>query len=411
MGLPLADVRPQDPDRRAAVDRLVGGARRARDRGGARGRRRRHQAPAPPAAAVPAPSAPRARMAIRRFRRRGGRARWSCAPSARTTRRASDPARWRLRPMPPTSGPLRRDDPPPGRRRARAIEPWDDAMVQPASVDLRLGGSFRVFHNHRIAAIDLADPPTNLTELVTPADGDPFVIHPGEFVLGRTQESVEMPDDLVARIEGKALALDTPVPTPDGWRTIRDLRAGRLGLRTRRAGDPGDRRVGGHARPPVPRGAALRRHQRRGRRRSPLARAHARRLTAPAAHADDRPDRAERPPWQRLPVALGPMRAGSVRRARVADRPVRARRVDRRRNEHGRDHHLQRPAHPARDRDGRLPRAARERPDRIPDRRGGPLPRRPHRAVRAERLAEQRPQRASACSAKSGSRASTSRRA
>ena len=48
------------------------------------------------------------------------------------------------------------------------IEPWDDAMVQPASVDLRLGGSFRVFHNHRIAAIDLADPPTNLTELVTP---------------------------------------------------------------------------------------------------------------------------------------------------------------------------------------------------------------------------------------------------
>jgi deoxycytidine triphosphate deaminase len=106
------------------------------------------------------------------------------------------------------------------------IEPWDDAMVQPASIDLRLGGSFRVFHNHRIAAIDLADPPTNLTELVTPADGDPFVIHPGEFVLGRTQESVEMPDDLVARIEGKALALDTPVPTPDGWRTIGDLEPG-----------------------------------------------------------------------------------------------------------------------------------------------------------------------------------------
>jgi deoxycytidine triphosphate deaminase len=106
------------------------------------------------------------------------------------------------------------------------IEPWDDTMVQPASVDLRLGGSFRVFHNHRIAAIDLADPPTNLTELVTPAEGDPFVIHPGEFVLGRTQEHVELPDDLVARIEGKALALDTAVPTPDGWRTIGDLEPG-----------------------------------------------------------------------------------------------------------------------------------------------------------------------------------------
>ena len=56
------------------------------------------------------------------------------------------------------------------------------ALVQPASVDLRLGDSFRVFHNHRTAAIDLRDPPTNLTEEVTVADGEPFVIHPGEFV-------------------------------------------------------------------------------------------------------------------------------------------------------------------------------------------------------------------------------------
>ena len=62
------------------------------------------------------------------------------------------------------------------------IEPWDPGMVQPASVDLRLGNSFRVFHNHRITAIDLADPPTNLTEQVAVAEGEPFVIHPGEFV-------------------------------------------------------------------------------------------------------------------------------------------------------------------------------------------------------------------------------------
>ncbi len=84
------------------------------------------------------------------------------------------------------------------------IEPWLPEMVQPASVDLRLGPSFRVFHNHRAAAIDLDDPPANLTEQVTITDDDPFVIHPGEFVLGRTLEYVELPNDVVARIEGKS---------------------------------------------------------------------------------------------------------------------------------------------------------------------------------------------------------------
>jgi dCTP deaminase len=84
------------------------------------------------------------------------------------------------------------------------VEPFDDTMVQPASIDLRLGSSFRVFHNHRIGAIDLADPPKNLTEHVEIGDGESFVIHPGEFVLGRTQEHVELPDDVVARIEGKS---------------------------------------------------------------------------------------------------------------------------------------------------------------------------------------------------------------
>jgi dCTP deaminase len=84
------------------------------------------------------------------------------------------------------------------------ITPWDPAMVQPASVDLRLGNSFLVFHNFRVPAIDLADPPSNLTEQVVLDDGDSFVIHPGEFVLGRTEEYVELPDDVVARIEGKS---------------------------------------------------------------------------------------------------------------------------------------------------------------------------------------------------------------
>ncbi len=84
------------------------------------------------------------------------------------------------------------------------IEPWNPAMVQPASVDLRLGDTFRVFHNHRTSAIDLREPPTNLTEQVKIVDGEAFVIHPGEFCLGRTLEHVELPDDIVARIEGKS---------------------------------------------------------------------------------------------------------------------------------------------------------------------------------------------------------------
>ena len=84
------------------------------------------------------------------------------------------------------------------------IEPWDPLMVQPASVDLKLGSSFRVFHNHRIQTIDLADPPTGLTEHVEVDADEPFVIHPNEFVLGRTEEHVVLPDDVVARIEGKS---------------------------------------------------------------------------------------------------------------------------------------------------------------------------------------------------------------
>ena len=84
------------------------------------------------------------------------------------------------------------------------IDPWDPEMVQPASVDLKLGPSFRVFHNHRIQAIDLADPPRDLTEHVSVDGGETFVIHPGEFVLGRTEEWVELPNNIVARIEGKS---------------------------------------------------------------------------------------------------------------------------------------------------------------------------------------------------------------
>jgi dCTP deaminase len=84
------------------------------------------------------------------------------------------------------------------------IDPWDPSLLQPASVDVRLGNSFRVFHNHRASAIDLRDPPRGLTEQITVDPDEPFVIHPGEFCLGSTLERVELPDDIVARIEGKS---------------------------------------------------------------------------------------------------------------------------------------------------------------------------------------------------------------
>jgi dCTP deaminase len=84
------------------------------------------------------------------------------------------------------------------------IDPFDDAMIQPASIDLRLGPSFRVFHNFHVDSIDLSDPPQNLTEHVELGPDEPFVVHPGEFVLGRTEEYIEMPDDLVSRVEGKS---------------------------------------------------------------------------------------------------------------------------------------------------------------------------------------------------------------
>ncbi|MEZ0239383.1 MAG: dCTP deaminase [Chloroflexota bacterium] len=103
------------------------------------------------------------------------------------------------------------------------IRPYDPGDLQPSSVDLHLDRRFRVFRNNRYPYIDVRAPQPDLTELLTVADDEPFVLHPGEFVLGLTLEWVELPNDLVARLEGKALALDTPVPTPLGWRTMGDL--------------------------------------------------------------------------------------------------------------------------------------------------------------------------------------------
>jgi deoxycytidine triphosphate deaminase len=108
------------------------------------------------------------------------------------------------------------------------IDPYDPADLQPSSVDLHLDRSFRVFRNNRYPYIDVRAQQPDLTELLRVEDEEAFILHPGEFVLGQTLEWVELPDDLVARLEGKALALDTPVPTPLGWRTMADLAPGDL---------------------------------------------------------------------------------------------------------------------------------------------------------------------------------------
>ncbi len=106
------------------------------------------------------------------------------------------------------------------------IDPYDESLLQPSSVDVRVDGAFRVFHNARYPYIDVKQPQEALTELVEISGDEPFILHPGEFVLGSTRERVALPDDLVARLEGKALALDTPVPTPSGWTTMGELRVG-----------------------------------------------------------------------------------------------------------------------------------------------------------------------------------------
>ena len=86
------------------------------------------------------------------------------------------------------------------------IEPLMDGGVQPSSVDLRVDRYFRVFRNDTTPFIDPKLAQEDLTELVEVADDGAFILHPGEFVLGSTLERVALPDDLVARLEGKIVA-------------------------------------------------------------------------------------------------------------------------------------------------------------------------------------------------------------
>ena len=104
-------------------------------------------------------------------------------------------ARDPVRPQPPRSD----------RRRARLIiDPLDDSCIQPSSIDVKLSNHFLVFRNHTAGMIDVKSDTTTLTEPVEIDDDGVFMLHPGEFVLGSTLERVGIPDDLVARVEGKS---------------------------------------------------------------------------------------------------------------------------------------------------------------------------------------------------------------
>ena len=85
-----------------------------------------------------------------------------------------------------------------------AVEPFDMEMIQPSSIDVRLDRMFRVFDNHKYPHIDPSIEQEDLTRLVEPEGDNPFILHPGEFVLGSTLEVVSLPDDLAGRLEGKS---------------------------------------------------------------------------------------------------------------------------------------------------------------------------------------------------------------
>ena len=84
------------------------------------------------------------------------------------------------------------------------LDPWEPAMLQPSSIDFRLDRFFRVFENHRYPHIDPAADQSDLTREVETVGDEAFILHPGEFVLGSTYETVTLPDDIAARVEGKS---------------------------------------------------------------------------------------------------------------------------------------------------------------------------------------------------------------
>lgn len=89
-------------------------------------------------------------------------------------------------------------------QRRVVLDPYDPGLLQPSSFDVRLDRLFRLFDNHKYPVIDPAEHQPALTRLVETRGDEPFILHPGEFVLGSTYEQVTLPDDIAARLEGKS---------------------------------------------------------------------------------------------------------------------------------------------------------------------------------------------------------------
>ncbi len=84
------------------------------------------------------------------------------------------------------------------------LDPLEMGLLQPSSIDVRLDRFFRLFDNHKYAFIDPSEQQDELTRLIEVDPTEPFILHPGEFVLGSTYEFVTLPDDVAARLEGKS---------------------------------------------------------------------------------------------------------------------------------------------------------------------------------------------------------------
>ena len=84
------------------------------------------------------------------------------------------------------------------------ITPYDEKYVQPASIDLHLDKTFLIFDtvNHHI--IDVKQPVKDLMRRIEIDENKPFIIHPGEFVLGSVLEKTGVANDIVGRLEGKS---------------------------------------------------------------------------------------------------------------------------------------------------------------------------------------------------------------
>jgi dCTP deaminase len=106
-----------------------------------------------------------------------------------------------------------------------AVEPFEEAMIQPSSVDVRLDKFFRVFENHKYSVIDPSIEQAELTREVIAEDGEAFILHPGEFVLASTYEIITLPDDIAGRLEGhRSVALGF-LPTQQQALSIQDFLA------------------------------------------------------------------------------------------------------------------------------------------------------------------------------------------